>query len=314
VRPAVKRGVSAAALAIGLLLGVVGCDKPIESAEQLVTEAAAMRDAGNFSAAAGKLNLVLMRQPKNLPARLLAAQIYLDLERGDAALGLLMRAREDGIDQRQLIKLWAQAEFLAQRYREVVDDTDNLPDGLSGPTRASLLAYRGGALAALGRTAAAQRALADGIAADPHSVDVRIVAGHLAINRGDLAAARKLLAAAMQELPTDRRVERFAGDVTYAAGEYPAAEGIYRKILESEPWNELVRGQLAAIQVAEDKLPEAMATLDTVLLDPKSRNVPKHPLLYYVRALVAYRQQDYVTAQSNAAPSSQRFRGSSAPG
>ena len=77
-----------------------------------------MREAGNYRAAAIKLNAALARQPQNIPARLLAVQIYLDLDRGDAALGLLTRAREDRIDQRQIAELWAQAEFLAQRYQE----------------------------------------------------------------------------------------------------------------------------------------------------------------------------------------------------
>src|SRR3954451_7936070 len=109
VRPAARRRLPAAALAIGLVLGTVGCSEPVD---QLVAQAGAMRDAGNYRAAADKLNAALARQPKNIPARLLAARLYLDLGRGDAALGLLMRARQDGIDHRQLIELWAQADFL----------------------------------------------------------------------------------------------------------------------------------------------------------------------------------------------------------
>ena len=105
----------------------------------------------------------------------------------------------------------------------------------------------------------------------------------------------------MRETPDDRRLRQLEGDIAYAAGEYAAAEQIYRKILESEPWNELMRGQLAAVQVAENKLPEAISTLDAVLLDPKLRDIPKHPLLNYVRALAAFRQKDYIAAQSNAA-------------
>ena len=77
--------------------------------------------------------------------------------------------------------------------------------------------------------------------------------------------------------------------------------GFIAKLLESEPWNELIRGQLATVQVAENKLPEAISTLDAVLLDPKLRDLPKHPLLNYVRALAAFRQKDYAAAQSNAA-------------
>src|SRR4051812_33760884 len=176
VWPAARRRLPAAALAIGLLLGTVGCGEPVD---QLIAQAAAMRDAGNYRAAADKLNAALTRQPKNTPARLLAAQIYLDLGRGDAALGLLMRARQDGVDQRQFVELWAQADFLVHRYQEVLDDTANLPEDLPGPVRASVFAYRGAALDALGQTEAAQRAFEDGLAADPDSVDVHVIMGRL---------------------------------------------------------------------------------------------------------------------------------------
>ena len=292
-----RRGL-AVALAILLLPGTVGCD---ESVDHLVAQAAAMREAGELRAAASTLDAVLVKQPKNIAARLLAAQIYIDLERGDAALGLLMRARDDGVDQRQIIKLWVQAEFFAQRYREVLDYTAELAEDLPGPVRASLLAYRGGALAALGQAAAAQREFEDGLAADPHLVEVRVIAGRLAIDRGDTEGARQLLAAAIHEAPDDRRLRRLEGDIAYAAGEYAAADWIYRKLLESEPWNELLRGQLAAVQVAENKISDAVSTLDAVLLDPKQRKLLKHPLLNYVRALAALRQNDYIAAQSNAA-------------
>ena len=260
-----------------------------------------MREAGDIRGAAITLDAALAQQPKNVPARLLAVQIYLDLERGDAALGLLTRVREDGIDKRQTVKLWVQAEFVAQNYQEVLDDTADLPNDLPGPVRASLFAYRGGSLGMLGQIAAAHRAFEDGLAADPHSIDVRVIAGRLAIDRGDIDEARNLLAAASRAAPNDRKVRQLEADIAFAAGEYRAAEQIYQRMLELAPWNELIRGQLAAIQVAEDKLSEAISNVDAVLLNPKLRDVPKHPLLNYVRALAAFRQKDYATAQSNAA-------------
>jgi putative PEP-CTERM system TPR-repeat lipoprotein len=284
-------------LAISLLLGTTGCREPVE---QLVAQATALREVRDLRAAAIKLDAALAQQPTNLPARLLAVQIYLDLERGDAALGLLTRLRDEGLDQRQILKPWVQAEFIARRYQEVLDDTAQLSADLPADVRASLLAYRGGAQGALGQTAAAEQAFADGLTADAHSVDVRVIAGRLAIDRGDIGAARQLLVVAAHSAPNDRRIRQLEADIAYAAGEYPAAEQQYRKILQSEPWNELVRGELAAVQVALDKLVEAIANVDAVLLDPKLRDVPKNPLLNYIRALAAFRQKDYATAQSNA--------------
>jgi putative PEP-CTERM system TPR-repeat lipoprotein len=285
-------------LAIGLLIGAAGCSDPVE---QIIAQAAAMREAGDLRAAINKLNTALARQPKNIPARLLAVQIYLDLERGDAALGLLMRAREDGVEQRQILALWTQAEFIVQRFQEVLDDTAELPEDLPVAARASLLAYRGAALAALGRSAEAERAFEDALVTDPRSLDVQILMARRAIERNSIDQARQHLATATGMAPNDRRVKQLAADVAYAAGDYEAAEQVYRAILDTEPWNELVRGQLAAVQIAQNKLAEAIATIDAALLDAKSRRTPKHPLLHYTRALAAFRQQDYATAQANAA-------------
>ena len=130
---------------------------------------------------------------------------------------------------------------------------------------------------------------------------MRVIAGRLAIDRGDIEGARQLLAAAMRETPNDRRVRQLEGDIAYAAGEYPAAERIYRKILESEPWNELIRGQLAAVQVAEDKLSEAISTVDAVLLDPKIAGCSEAPASELRSRLGGISPNDYAAAQSNAA-------------
>ena len=254
---------------------------------------------GSFPAASIKLKAALAQDPKNIPARLLSAQIYIDLGQGDAALGLLIRAQQDGAGERELAKLRAEAALVAHHYEDVIKDTDAPPDGLSSAVRASLLAYRGAALGALGREADARSALEEGLALDPHSLDVRIASARRAIDRGDLDAARHELADATREAPKDRRLTQLHGDIAYAAREYPAAEQVYQKIVDAEPWNELAHGELAAVQVAEDKLSEAVANLDAVLEDPDLADVPKDPMLSYIRAVAAFRQKDYAVAQSN---------------
>ena len=46
-------------------------------------------------------------------------------------------------------------------------------------------------------------------------------------------------------------------------------------------------------------MPEAIANLDAVLEDPDLADVPKDPILRYIRAVAAFRQKDYAVAQSN---------------
>jgi len=292
-----RRGASIVVIALGVLVVVTGCD---ESVERLVAEAGRLHDSGDFAEAAIKLKAALAQDPKNIPARLLAARIYIDLGQGDAALGLLIRAQQDGVGDLELAKPRAEAALVAQHYQDVIKDTDDPPEGLSDAVRASLLAYRGAALGGLGRPADAQSALDQGLALDPHSLDVRLIAARRALDRGDLDAARHELAEATRDAPKDRRLAPLQGDIEYAAGQYPAAEQIYQKIVDAEPWNDLARGELAAVQVAEDKLPAAIDALDATLNDPDLADVPRHPILNYIRAVAAFRQKDFEVAQSNA--------------
>jgi putative PEP-CTERM system TPR-repeat lipoprotein len=296
--PGQRRSALVVAMVLSALVALTGCD---ESVERLVAEARALHDSGNFPAAVIKLNAALAQDPKNLPARLLSAQIYIDLARGDAALGLLLRAQRDGVGEQEIARPRAEAELVAHRYEDVIKQTDAPPAGLSSAAGASLLAYRGAALAALGREADARSALEQGLALDPHSIDVRIAAARLAIERGDLDAARRELVEATRDAPKDRRLTQLRGEIAYDAQDYPAAEQIYQEILDAEPWNQATRGELAAVQVAENKLPEAIANLDKVLKDPELANVPMHPILSYIRAVAAFQQTDYEIAQTNAA-------------
>ena len=224
-----RRGASIVLITLGVLAVVTGCDEPVE---RLVAEAGALHAAGNFPAAEIKLEAALAQHPKNIPARLLAARIYIDLGQGDAALGLLIRAQQDGAREQDIAKPRAEAALVASHYVDVIKDTDNPPDSLSNSVKASLLAFRGAALGALGREAGARSAFEEGLALDPHSLDVRISLARLAIVNGELDEARHQLADATREAPRDRRLIQIEGDIGYAARDYSAAEQTYRKILE----------------------------------------------------------------------------------
>jgi putative PEP-CTERM system TPR-repeat lipoprotein len=293
------RHVLLAAFAAALLAVLAACDNS-ESVGRLVAQAAALYDAGNFPDAIVKLKDALAQDPKNVPARILSARVYIGLGSGDAALGILLRAQQDGAHQRVLAEPRAEAEVVARRYAEAIKDTAAPPVGLAPRDEANLLAFRATALGAVGRDADARAAIVQGLALDPHSLAVRISAARLAIDRNDLEAARRQLADASRDAPGDRRLRQLAGDIAYAARDYAAAEPIYQKILDAEPWNELARGDLAAAQIAQGKMTEAIANLDAVLNDPDLADVPKDLMLSYLRAVAAFRQKDYTTAQSYA--------------
>jgi cellulose synthase operon protein C len=290
--------VSIGALAVVVaFFGAGGCQKT-ESVEQLLAKAEASLNAGDYQTAVFSLNTALAQDPKSLKARMVSAEIYIDLNQGDAALGILLRAEQDGADQLDVLKLRVTAELATHRIDDVVKHTETPPAAASDTYQASLFAYRGLALAALGNNEAAQDAFQRGLALDPHSVDIRIALARFAIASGKLDVARQQVGEATKDAPKDRRLRQIEGDIAYAATDYAAAEQIYQKLLQAEPWNDLARGDLAASQLALNKVNEAAAVLDTVLNDPDLADVPKDPLLSHIRAVAAYRLEDYALAQS----------------
>lgn len=291
-------GAAKLVVALGLLMALCSCK---ESVGQLVADAEAFRVAGKLPEAAMKVTAALEQEPKNIPARILSARIHLELGLGNAALGILLRARADGADERGIAALRAEAELSAHRFEDVIRDTATPPPGLLDGTRANMLALRAAAFAAIDDKAGSRSALEEALAVDPHSVDVRLIGAKLAIDDVDFDGARREIALAKGEAPSDRRVRRIEGDLAYAARDFPTAARIFRGILDAEPWNDVTRGELAAIEIAQDNLSAAIALLDPIVADPNLPNVLKHPLLNYLRAVVAYRQTDYAVAQSNSA-------------
>lgn len=285
---------SIAIAAIGLTLG--GCDDT-KSITALLEKARLDREAGNDPAAIVDLKNVLAQDSKNTDARLLIAQIYIDIANGNGALGELDQAARNGADELHLAGLRAEADVLAGRYENAVRDTANPPAGASSDLKAGLLGYRGAALAALGNQPGARVAFDEGISIDPHSVDLLVSIARADLNSGNLAEARHAYGEAVKEAPKDPRVVQLEGDVDYVSQDFAGAEKVYQRIVDAELWNNPARSDLAATKLALGKTSEAIDILDAVLNDPDQADVPKDPILLYVRALAAYIAKDYSSAQ-----------------
>ena len=70
-----------------------------KSVEDFIATAQAERAAANFPAALVDLENALAKDPENRTARLLCAQLHIDLGDGEAAQGQLRHARQDHPDE-----------------------------------------------------------------------------------------------------------------------------------------------------------------------------------------------------------------------
>src|SRR5271154_1268617 len=241
--------VAVAALSIALL---AGCGKS-KTADDFIRSAQAHRDAGELSAAIIDLKNALQKEPKNLQARVLLGQSYVDLSDGVSGEAELLNARQGGAPALALAKPLAEAELILGKSADVLKETAQLPPDAPAALKASLLSLRGQAYMALGQMDDARDAFAAGAKEDPHSVDVLTGRVRYELALGNLAGAREQLAVAEQESPKATRVVMLKGMIDLAAAQFPEAEQDFQSVIKAQSWNLVAYVNLARSQIAQDK-------------------------------------------------------------
>ncbi|WP_159982178.1 MULTISPECIES: sulfotransferase [unclassified Novosphingobium] len=134
-----------------------------------------------------------------------------------------------------------------------------LKDGDNAP------AYRllARALRALGREAEAR--LADGEAVRASAHDPALIAIARAMIANDLPVAEGLLRQRLREQPTDIAAIRMMAELAGRIGRYLDAEALLRRALELAPGFTAARANLATVLYKQNRFPEAVSELDSVL-------------------------------------------------
>jgi putative PEP-CTERM system TPR-repeat lipoprotein len=265
-----------------------------KSAADYIKAAEAHLASGDIRAATVELKNALQKEPKNTTARVLLGQAYLDLSDASAAEVELQHARDDGAQPIATAKPLARAELMLRKPKEALALTEPV-EGASPQLAASLLSFRAQAYFALGQGDEGDKAFAEGLKLDPHSVDVLVGMARAALVRHDLPQAKDRLAAAEKEAPKEPQVLELAGDVAFTGGDFAASEQSYQDLHTAQPWNLTARVGMARAQISESKLKEAIANLDTVL-----KSASKDPRANYLRALAAYLSKDMPAVQNYA--------------
>jgi putative PEP-CTERM system TPR-repeat lipoprotein len=270
---------------------IASCDN--KSAAQYIRDAEADRAAGKISAAIIDVKNALQKDPKNLSARVLLAHFYLELPDPIGAEAELLRARQDGVDASVIAKPLAEAELMLGKPQLAMKETE-IADTAAPELKASLLAVRGSALMAIGDMGSAQSTLEAALKASSHSVDALAALTRFRLVQGDLPAAHQSLDEAKKIEPKNATLLSLEGDVDFAGGDAVASEQAFQEMLMVASWSLPARVGVARAQIAENKLREAAANLDTVL-----RSAPHDPNTNYLRALAAYRDSDFTRAETH---------------
>lgn len=283
-------GILAVVTVSAALLAACGKSKTVE---EYIHSAETHRDAGELPAAVIDLKNALQKDPKNLTARLMLGQSYVDMSDGPSGEAELLNAKQAGATAIQIAKPMAEAELLLGKPNNTLKETDQLPPDAPPALKASLLSLRGRAYLALGQFDNARDAFAAGLQADPHSTDVITGKARYLLARGDIGGAREQVALAERETPKSPSIAMLKGTIDLSARQFPEAEQAFESVITAHPWNLIDRLYLAQAQIAQDKLKAADANLSIVL-----KAAPNDPRTNYFRALSAYRAKDFGTAKT----------------
>jgi tetratricopeptide (TPR) repeat protein len=123
---------------------------------------------------------------------------------------------------------------------------------------------------------------------------VRAKLADIYLHGHDSKQATEQLEAIIRDNPTDAQAYYFLGSIAFDAKRYPQASDYFTKTLLLNPEFEPAYYDLASAQLGEEKVPEALATLDKV-----RKKFPLTFALEYLSAMAYSHQKNYTNAISH---------------
>jgi cellulose synthase operon protein C len=283
-----RRQGSFVVLAFALAL-LAACSKS-KTAAEYIHDAQNHRTQGQVPAAIIDLKNALQQDAKNVEARMLLGQSFLDVYDGISAEAELVKAKAGGADADLVGKSIAEAWLLQGKTDQVLRDL-TVRDDMPPAMKAAVLGLRARALAGQRNFDGMKEALDQGAQLDPHSLEIETGLISYDLSNNELAAAQAELADAQKDHPTELSLYALAGAVSFAARDFAAAEKAFQHVVDAHSWDMAARARLAHVQIEEEKLKEANVNLDAIL-----KAAPKNPNANYLRGLSAYRSKDYEDA------------------
>ncbi len=282
----------ALALAIAACLGAD--DAAARSVDDYIESANEYRAEGKNRASAIELKNAIQEDPNDATPRRMLGEVYLLLGDVLRAEKELRRARELGAPYDDwavpLGQVWLQMGQPQTLLDELTPDRAE-----SEGVAAKVLALRGGAWRLARDVNASADAYREALALRPNEVSALVGLARLALHEGQRAEADQWFANAKNAAPGDYETIALQGDLHFIDRKFAEATDAYRQLTALRPHNPFVSVPLARALLADEKVDEALATVESIL-----KVVPNLPQALYIRASAAYAQQDYETAVADA--------------
>lgn len=280
----------------GALL-VAGCGAG--SPEQRIEKARQDFQKHDYHAAEVQLKTVLQKQPDNGQAWMLLGRTSLAERQFDDAIHQFRKAVSAGQSQADMAVPFGRALVASGQFQQALDVLD-VDSQVSDRARALTASLRGDALAGLQKTSQAAKAYAQALSIVPDLGEALRGKARLAIQRGDMQAARQLLSKAVSANDHDAGSLELLGQVEYRAQNCePAIQHLGQalsvgKRLLSNSQVQTSRVLMADCQLRTGQIEAAKNNIQAVLAANQS-----NPFGNYLQALLYIRQGEYQQAANH---------------
>ncbi len=272
-----------------LLLLAGGCSKPLTDAEHLA-RAESAREEGDRRTAVIELKNALRQNPRNIEARRLLGEIYVEMGDGAAAEKELKKAVELGLAREAVALPLARALRLQNKYEELLTDIP-LPSTLGEDQLAWLYTYRGDAWLSLGKIDKAETNYQKALALVAEFPPAELGLAHINLTRGDTNTAERIITDVLKRNTQEALAWRLQALIEQNRNHLEKAEAAYSRAIEyagtlpDHVQRALIRLRLGRIQEAKEDL----KTLES--------QAPEHYLTHYVNGLIALAERRYEDSQ-----------------
>lgn len=260
------------------------------SVAELLEDARSYRVIGEYKTAVIQLKNALQQDAKNVEARLLLGQIYLELGDGASAEKELLRARDLGAARDQWQVPMARVNMLLGRFTTVIEGTAIEPD-TAAPMHADLLFLRGQAHLARGEPEQASQLFNDALAIQPEHADALLGKARLAILNERYTEAQQLAEQALSHAPDSAMAWLTKAELLRFEKKREAALQAYERVLAINPNDILAMLGKAAVYIDLEKVDYALELVSDV-----QKKWPDHATANYLHAIVLFRKEQHAAA------------------
>lgn len=274
-----------------LCAALVSCSG--ESPEQMLASAKDFLAKDDPRSAVIQIKNALQKNPDLPEARYLLGKALLKAGDPVAAELELRKAQSLKHSADEVLPLLGRALLAQGKANKVVEELQK-SDGLGPDAIADVKTTLASALATLGKTDDAEKAMQAALAARPEHVPARLFQAGLLAARGDREGALRTVDGVLAKSPSDTGALKVRGDLLLMQGDSERAIDAYRKAIAAGPENVAAHGALIDHLFAVNKVDEAAQAIVHA-----KKAVPRSVFVSYHEARLAFLQKDFNKAREH---------------